>query len=129
MDTMVTREIPRSGWSEYFDAFSRRHDGWLVTIEVFDKELGAQVEAEERPLKGISAGRQKHEIEIITGGEPDDSLTRIIERPTRVQVEETSAGAEAAISIESEDEGTTLVRFRSAALPETVDGLADEHRS
>lgn len=124
MEPMVTREIPRNEWADYFDAFSRRHDGWLVTIEVFDKELGAQVEAEERPLKGISAGRQKREIEIMTGSEEDDSLTQIIEHPTRVQVEETAAGAEAAVAIESENEGTTLVRFRSTAAPEEVDGIA-----
>jgi Family of unknown function (DUF5335) len=129
MQTMVTREIPKDEWMEFFDGFSRRHDGWLVTVEVLDKRLGAQIEVEERPLKGIAAGRGERGtsgIEIMTGSGPADSLTRIIEHPTRVQIEETPEGAEAAISIESQDEGTTLVRFRSTVLPELVDGVASE---
>lgn len=130
MNTMTTREIPRNEWTRFFDAFSRRHENWLVTVEVFDRKLGAQVEAEERPLRGIAADRggDDSDIEILTGREPNDSFTHIIAHPTRVQVEETSEGAEAAIEIKSENEGTTLVRFRSAFLPELVNGVGPENR-
>jgi hypothetical protein len=38
-------------------------------------------------------------------------------------VEETPEGAEVALEIQSQDEGTTLVRFRATALPETLDGV------
>jgi hypothetical protein len=127
MKEMVTREIPRSEWLEFFDAFSRRHDGWLVTVEVFG-DLGAQVEAEERALKGIFAEDKggSSQIEILTGSGPDETLTHVVSRPTRVQVEETPEGAEAALQIESRDQGKTLVRFRSTVLPESVDGVARE---
>jgi len=126
---MVTREIPPGEWPEFFDAFTRRHEGWLVTVELFG-ELGAQVEANERALKGIFAevkGSGSSAIEILTGSGPDDTLTHVIAHPTRVQVEETPEGAESALQIESKDEGTTLVRFRSTALPETVNGVAPGH--
>jgi hypothetical protein len=125
---MVTREIPPGEWPEFFDAFTRRHEGWLVTVELFG-ELGAQVEANERPLKGIfTEGKTgSPAIEILTGSGPADSLTHVIAHPTRVQVEETPEGAESALQIESKDEGITLVRFRSTALPETVDGVAPGH--
>jgi hypothetical protein len=126
MEQMVTREIPRSEWTEFFDGFSRRHEGWLVTIEVLDKAIGAQVEAEDRPLKGITSDRggPDSDIEVMTGTGPEDTLTHIVAHPTRVQVEETPEGAEVAIEIESQSEGTTLVRFRSAVLPELVDGVS-----
>ena len=121
---MVTREIPRNEWPRFFDEFSRRHRGWLVTIEIFGS-LGAQVEAKERPLNGIVAEERdgSFAIEILTGSAPGETLTHTITRPTRIQVEETREGAEVAVQIESSDEGKTLIRFRATALPETVDGL------
>jgi len=124
---IVTREIPPGEWKEFFDEFTRRHEGWLVTVENFG-DLGAQVEAHDRPLKGIVAERREgsSEIEILTGDSPDETLTHVVAHPTRVQVEETAQGAESALEIQSRDEGTTLVRFRATALPETVDGVAPE---
>jgi hypothetical protein len=121
---MVTREIPPGEWKEFFDEFTRRHEGWLVTVELFG-DLGAQVEAHERPLKGIFTERQAGSpaIEILTGDAPDETLTHVVAHPTRVRVEETPEGAEVALEIQSRDEGTTLVRFRATALPETVDGV------
>lgn len=124
---MVTREIPPGEWKEFFDEFTRRHEGWLVTVENFG-DLGAQVEEHGRPLKGIVAEQKagSSEIEILTGDSPDETLTHVVAHPTRVRIEETSKGAESALEIQSRDEGTTLVRFRSAVLPENVDGVAPE---
>ena len=121
---IVTREIPPGEWKEFFDEFTRRHEGWLVTVENFG-DLGAQVEAHDRPLKGIVAERREgsSEIEILTGDSPDETLTHVVAHPTRVQVEETAQGAESALEIQSRDEGTTLVSFRAKALPETVNGV------
>jgi len=119
-----TREIPKDEWSRFFDEFSRRHQGWLVTIEIFGS-LGAQVEVHERALNGVVVEERDGSplIEILTGSTPGETLTHTIARPTRVQVEETREGAEVAVQIESSDEGRTLIRFRATALPETVDGL------
>jgi hypothetical protein len=123
--SLVTREIPRNDWPHFFDEFSRRHQGWLVGIEIFGS-LGAQVEASGRPLNGIVA-EERHGsfvIEVLTGSAPGESMSHTITGPARVQVEETGEGAEAAVQFESTDGEKTLIRFRAAALPETVDGLA-----
>jgi Family of unknown function (DUF5335) len=130
MNTMTTREIPKEEWTGFFDAFSRRHEGWLVTIEILDRALGAQVEAEARPLRGISADRGggDADVEIMTGDGADDSLAHIVSHPTRIQIEETEEGGEAAIAIESRGEGTTIVRFRSAARTENVGGAGPQTR-
>ena len=124
--TMTTREISREEWSDFFDEFSRRYEGWLVTIERLDPQLGDQIEVEDQPLHGIVAERKRDPkvIEIFTSTEATESSTHVIEKPTRVWVEETGEGAEAAVEIESEENGKTLLRFRSAALPETVGGGA-----
>ncbi|OLE50804.1 MAG: hypothetical protein AUG51_26320 [Acidobacteria bacterium 13_1_20CM_3_53_8] len=54
------REIPREEWAEFLDIFSRQHEGWLVTVEVLSEEIGAQVEAEGKPLEGITAELARH---------------------------------------------------------------------
>ena len=121
---MVTREIPPGEWPDFFEEFTRRHEGWLVTVENFG-ELGAQVEEHERPLKGIFAEGKKGSpaIEILTGPTPDETFTHVVAHPTRIRVEETPEGAESALEIQSRDEGTTLIRFRATVLPEMVDGV------
>jgi hypothetical protein len=125
-NTTTTKEIKREEWSDFFDGFTRRHEGWLVTIEILDPKLGDQIEVENQPLKGIVAERKRDPkvIEIFTGNSAEESSTHIIDKPATVWIEETGEGAEAALQIESEDHGKTLLRFRSAALPETVDGVA-----
>jgi hypothetical protein len=122
----TTREIPRNEWPDFFDGFSRRHDGWLVTIEILDESLGDQIEVKNQKLKGIVAERRgdPKTIDILVGNSPDEGSTHIIDKPTRVWVEVTGEGAEAALEIESEDHVKTLLTFRAAALPETVDGVA-----
>ena len=128
-NTMTTKEIKREEWPAFFDGFSRRHEGWLVTIELLDEKLGDQIEVEDQALKGIVAEgkREPKVIEIFTANSPKEHATHIIDKPTTVWVEETGEGAEAALQIESEDHGKTLLRFRSAALPETLDGVAPGH--
>lgn len=50
---MKNRLIPRSEWSSFFDAFTRRHVGWLATVWVVDPRLGAQVEARGLPFEAV----------------------------------------------------------------------------
>lgn len=123
-----TKEIQKDEWPSYFDEFSRRYEGWLVTIELLDKELGDQIEVENKPLKGITAEREgdPRVIDIFVWKTPDEDASHIIDKPTKVWVEETGEGAVAALEIESEDHGKTLLTFRSPTLPENVDGIASE---
>ncbi|MEN3333072.1 MAG: hypothetical protein V7641_2437 [Blastocatellia bacterium] len=109
---MTTREIPREQWISFFDDFSKRHAGWIVSVEVMGSDLGAQEAATGLPLIGISADLKAGEnrIEIIIGGRPDVDVTRIIETPKRVWWKPPQGVADEAVEIESAD-GTTLLRF------------------
>ena len=115
-NTTTTREIKRAEWADFFDGFSRRHEDWLVTIELLDKELGDQIEVEDQAFRGIVAERRPDPkgIEIFTGNAPKESATHVIDKPTAVWLEEIGEGAGAVLEIESEDHGKTLVRFRNA---------------
>ena len=124
---MQTKEIPKDEWTGFFDSFSRKHEGWLVNLEVFGPEIGAQVEQREMALEGITDEWDEVEgstIMIMTGAEPDDHVTHSIAHPTAVSLEQTDEGADAALAIKSNDGTTTLLRFRSAVLPEMVDAVA-----
>jgi hypothetical protein len=126
---MPTQEIPRQEWNNFFDSFSRQHEGWLSTLEVIGPEIGAQEEAHELALEGVSIGSGANEPETIAisiGRTPEDHVSHTILKPTHVWLEQTSEGANAALEIESEDNTKTLLRFRSPVPPEFVDGVVLE---
>lgn len=114
---MPTQEIPRQEWKKFFDNFSRQHEGWLATLEIFGSDVGAQEEVHELPLQGVSVASEPATIEISMGKGPDDHVSHAVEKPTRVWIEQTEEGANAALEIESEDQTKTLLRFRSPASP------------
>jgi hypothetical protein len=74
----------------------------------------------------VSADLKSHGIDtisIIAGDRSDDHVNHIINRPSRVALEETEEGAHKGLRIDAEDGQMTLVLFRSPTLPETVDGV------
>jgi hypothetical protein len=122
---MPTLEVQRDEWVAFFEGFSRRHQGWLATVEVFGSDIGAQVEARELPLEGITAELKQEgadNISIFLGKTPDEHVTHATLAPIRVRLKQTEAGADEALEIESATE-TMILRFRSAMPPEMVDGM------
>lgn len=126
---MLTQEIQREEWKTFLDTFSHQHEGWLATLEVMSPDIGAQREAGDLPLEGITATSKDSAIELIAislGKTPEDHITHTITKPTHVWLEQTSQGANAVLEIESEDEVKTLLRFRSALPADMVDGIVFE---
>jgi phosphoribosylformylglycinamidine (FGAM) synthase PurS component len=120
---MKTVGVRPSEWTSFFDAFSRRHQGWLVKLTVLDSRLGAQVVALELPLQGVVADPRGRNISIQLGELPDD-VGHDVRNAKRVWVELGDDDSEAAVEIESADGTKAILEFRSAILPEMVDGLA-----
>jgi hypothetical protein len=128
---MKTKEIPKNEWPKFFDNFSRQHEGWLLTLEIFGKEFGAQVQERELVFEGIVDEWDEihgNQIVIMVGEKPEDHITHSITRPTQVSVEQTDEGVSAVLAIKSADGVMALMRFRSPMLPEIVEGLASESR-
>jgi hypothetical protein len=123
---MPTQEIPREQWNDFFDSFSRQHEGWLATLEVFATDAGAQQEAPDMPFKGISLDSKESESEAVlinVGKTPADHVSHKIDHPVHIWLQQTAVGADASLEIEAEDDSKTLLRFRSPTLPEFVDGV------
>src|SRR5262245_5846842 len=113
---MMTREIPRDSWKEFFEEFSRRHAGWLVDVETLGPG-GSRTEARQSPLEEIAARLDEDRVVVRLGEE-----THQISRPQRIEVEE-DRGAERALEIRSASGESTRVSFRSALPTEMVDGI------
>jgi len=127
-DAAIGQEISRAEWPRFLDEFSRAHAGWLVTVEERDPGRGPRELAREVPLSGISAELSRGEPRDVTviAGSGDVEWTHRIEAPARLRVHRTPEGAEEGIETESAVGKRTLIRFRSAVLPETVDGMLPE---
>jgi len=122
---MATQEIPREEWASFFYSFSRQHEGWIVTVEVRGSDPGAQVEMRELALQDISVDLKDGEgmVSIVVGRTPEEHVTHPIPAPAHVRLVQNEQGAHEAIEIESASGATTLIRFRSAMLPQMVDDL------
>jgi len=92
---------------------------------VLDRELGAQLVAENLALQGISADAKDGEdvILINVGDTSENHVNHAVAGPTHVRLKQTAQGAHEALDIETASGATTLLRFRITALPETVDGV------
>jgi len=122
---MPTREIQRNEWVSFFDSFSSRHLGWLVTVEIMNPEIGDQTEARDLPLGGITAElneRGPDQIEILVGNQADRHVSNSVVDPKQVWLKSGDEGADEVLEIKGENE-TVLIRFRSAVPPELVDGM------
>jgi Family of unknown function (DUF5335) len=122
---MRTREIPHAEWTHFADAFSRKHAGWLVTLETLDPALGAQEIARDIPLGGITADREPghDEITILLAESPERHAAHRIVGPVHLYLLQNDEGADEALEAETGSGGKTILRFRSPMPPEMVDGL------
>ena len=126
---MRTIEIPRADWSRGLAEFSTAHDGWLVSLDILSPDMGAQPDFTELPLVGVTfEDIRAGTVTISAGRSAVPEITHTIQAPSHLWVERTDAGADAALAIESADGAKAILRLRTAALPETVDGIAGGHR-
>jgi hypothetical protein len=113
---MQTRDIPRNEWPTFINSFSSRHQGWVVDVEVFGPDIGAQVEGKGLVLQGLIDEwdeMNRNSIVIMAGNRRDDHVTRLINKPTEISLEKTDSGMDAALSIIGEDGTRTLLTFPS----------------
>jgi len=124
---MQTLEIQPARWSRALEEFSVIHEGWLVSVDVISPSLGAQPELANLPLMGVVAevGSTRGAVVTIAAGMLDgQQITHTINAPTRIYIERTDQGADAAMEIEAADGTKTILRLNTPVRAETVDGIA-----
>ena len=118
---MKTREIPSPEWKRFLDEFSREHNGWFISVEIQDPEIGAQTEVRNRAFRGATFERRPGDgvITIMADDTAGGHVAHAVVHPTRIWFEKTDQGADEALAIES-GSTRTLVRFRWKLIPELV---------
>jgi hypothetical protein len=104
----MEREIERAGWRSFFDGFSRKHDGWLVTLDC--DRVGCAFR--DLPLRSIAVDERI--IEIFVTSADGSHINHIVRKPVRVVCEEASEGGDVAITVTNAQGGRTVVALRSA---------------
>ncbi|MGE0081501.1 MAG: DUF5335 family protein [Thiohalomonadaceae bacterium] len=129
---MERTEIRRTAWRPFLDEFSRRHHGWLVTLGVIDTELlrrsmeaEAHLVVENAVFEGMDLEQRAEgeQIAVVLGRE--HTLSRhAVRAPRRMFVERDGELEEEGLRVDATDGSTLLMRFRAAAPPEALNGLA-----
>lgn len=112
---MQTQTIPPDQWRTKLNKLSQSFEGWLVSLDVIAQSNGAMREFRQIPLLGITAepdGPIVISVAEVTG----EHVTHIIRSPTRVLLDKTESGANAALEIESADGTKTVLRFRTTGV-------------
>jgi putative phosphoribosyl transferase len=120
-------ELSPEEWIPFFNSFSRQHEGWLADITI-RKEGEEKTEVRDCRLQGISSDHlsARDEIYLSFGRGQGDHITHAIKNPIKTIFQRDARGAHAGIEITSSDGTITNLRFRAAALPETLNGVLDD---
>jgi hypothetical protein len=120
---MDVRPLAQDSWAAELDSFSRRHEGWLVTIKKRGPDGSVAAEAHDLPLLGVSPTSHESNDIAVTVGNADNHLTHDVRDAIALRLELTADRAERALVIEAKDGSTTSIEFRSPLRVEEVDGL------
>jgi hypothetical protein len=96
--TGITRQIPRSEWTRYFERFTREQVGGeppeVVTIEVLSPTSGDQFEAQTARLLGLSYDDKSSALEVLV-----EDLDHLVYYPAEIWVIEAEEGAPSTIAV------------------------------
>jgi hypothetical protein len=96
---MNQRDIARKDWPQFLDSFARRHRSWLATVQDWSREAPERTRAVDQPLESLAVEEGAIAIRL---GERGEELGLDLDHAR----------------------GVTRLRFRAAALPEELDGVA-----
>jgi hypothetical protein len=116
-------EIPVTEWRPFLESFSLQHEGWLASLSVAC-ESKASIEVSNCRLRRIAihcgAEKCRVNISLLADNKPQ---THSVADPLHLTFKRDTAGAHQGLDVSSADGSVTILRFRAAARPETLDGV------
>jgi len=102
--------IPPQQWSEFLDAFTERHRGSLVRMEIHDLETGEDVGSPFAPLESVELDTEDTSNPRINVTVDSDHkvIKHILFRPSHVTLHLASGGSDEWLSIQSMNTSTTV---------------------
>ena len=121
---MSQRVIDRREWVGFADGFSRRHDGWLISVALEEGPTTRAYATRDVPLRGIVAeGDEERGSVMILAGEVTPHVAHFIEHPVMLAVDEMADGTEMELAITDASGVRTILELRSPIRTELVDGM------
>jgi hypothetical protein len=107
--------IPAGEWKEFLDSFAQRHQGWLVRMEVHDRQTEEDVSSQFVPLCSLELDTEDpNNPRINVTCDRDHKLIKhVLFRPYSLVLCLFDDNAEESLCIQSLNTSTTL-RFRAA---------------
>ncbi len=118
------KTIAREEWAGFCEIFTQQHEGWLVTVEEQDGNHQKRVIAQDRPLQALSyeGDGDRIDVRVVVGTGSSEDLGHVVSDARSMHLQFDDRGAHEGLRISS-PQGVTNVRFRTPALPDTVNGL------
>jgi hypothetical protein len=104
-------EIHRGAWQKTLEVLTKEHEGDLATIEVDERDLGDQFEAEQIPFSYVEYDSHDDAVSVGVGGLDGRypvTLRHVVEHPQNVFVHSSETGA-VTIEVRSPDGTVTLI--------------------
>ncbi|MGD2055719.1 MAG: hypothetical protein PVJ15_02855, partial [Gammaproteobacteria bacterium] len=125
-------------WQQFCEGFTRQHHGWLVSMYQLDtREVARDTQSERAPLRMFPGNRPLQEVReghqdgqgelMVTVGTGTEETSFLIEDAVALYSRRIGE-AHQGLRVDSGNGMTTLIEFRTAAEPESLDGLADSER-
>lgn len=135
-ETITGNLIERSNWPAFCSRFGREHRGWRMSLgEVHTQLLDSDPEharasqqrrIDQAPLLAVDYDTQ-HDRVRVTCEDHGQPRTWDIREPLQI-IQETIHAAHKGLRVDEKSGQSTLLEFRVAATPESVDGLAEWER-
>ena len=117
-------EISPAQWGSFVESFTRQHEGWLANISV-NHGPKQHIETGICRLHRIAIDREDEKcwVRISMVDDRGELMIHSIPDPSHITFKRNPTGAHEGLQITSADGKVTYLRFRVAALPETLDGV------
>ncbi len=106
---MTVKKLDKTEWRTFFDMLSRTLKDARAEVDVVGASLGAQVEADWRPLFGVAYDDKDDVVEVALEGVDD-----LISAPSDVFVDEDS-GTISSMEIIGGDKLSRIIKFKEPA--------------
>lgn len=124
--------VPRECWAEFCERFTHQHHGWLVTLEYRpapSEAIDAGASSGPATLFEFRALRLAdrpfgQELCITTAEESGHERVAAVRHPVGVVFEKTADGSHSGLRLDGHSGEKLILRFRTPARPEVLDGLA-----
>lgn len=119
-------EIPNEEWERFLESFSNQHQDWLASVtRISDQQASMQAIA--CRLQRITS--EASQIRLSMECEDGKRLEELVRDPVRLIFKRDERGAHQGLDLVASDGSITSLRFRSAARPETLDGVVTPVRT